>query len=104
MCKGIAPVLLSTPNWDELNAEQAETESNHVKKVVAKLDFKGEKKSEKGGERRDLASKAFTGFQIKLQPLPSYKTVRNSQPQNFSLCTSNPLRLFVEREGFDGSC
>ena len=97
MCKGIAPVLLSTPNWDELNAEQAETE-------VAKLDFKGEKKSEKGGERRDLASKAFTGFQIKLQPLPSYKTVRNSQPQNFSLCTSNPLRLFVEREGFDGSC
>lgn len=68
----VTPILLSTPNWYELNVEQAETESNNLKEMIFELGFKGETEVKEGRSRRKhriWLIKGFSEFQIQLQPL-----------------------------------
>lgn len=90
------PILLSTSNWNELNVEQAETESNNPKEVMFELGFKGGTEVKEGRSRRKYRIwfiKGFSEYQIQLQPLFICNTVRKSLPQKVSLLFFKPSKV-----------
>lgn len=71
-CKWLTPILLSTPDRYELNAEQAERKSNSLEEGIFELGFK------RGTEGRNGRSRKSIGFGFR-----SLHSVPNPTPTTF---------------------